>query len=157
MGIITGVMTAIFFSMIFTSLSFGRGWKAGMKYAADAGPPLEACGIIQAISDANPDKQPGNLIRRIVKIMEELGEASEAFLNVTSLSNGKNKRWSDVREELADAVIVAVDCALTPTPDQIEAGLTREQVMAAFANVIGRKLTKWRKNRDTGKAATDAE
>jgi NTP pyrophosphatase (non-canonical NTP hydrolase) len=113
--------------------------------------------VLRDITDANPTKHHGNLIRRIMKQMEELGEAAEAYLNVTSAANGKGMTWDDVREELADQVIVAVDCALTPTPDQVEAGLTREQVEQEFANVVGRKLAKWRSNRDTGKAATDAE
>jgi len=121
-------------------------------------PPVIAVGdIIQEISDANPAREPGNLIRRLVKIVEELGEASEAYLNVTSAANGKKKTWDDVREELADVVIVAVDCALTPMPDQIEAGASREDVAESFAAEVSRKLAKWRRNRDTGKAATDAE
>jgi NTP pyrophosphatase (non-canonical NTP hydrolase) len=111
--------------------------------------------IIRAITDANPDKHHDNLIRRIMKQMEELGEAAEAYLNVTSAANGKGKTWDDVREELADQVIVAVDCALTPTPDQV--GMTREDIEQEFARVVAVKLAKWKRNRDTGKAATDAE
>lgn len=114
-------------------------------------------GVVEAIRDANPARHHANLWRRIMKVMEELGEAVEAYLNVTSAANGKKKTWADVREELADAVIVAVDCALTPTPDQEKMGVTKEQVQDEFVAVIGRKLDKWRKNRDTGKAATDAE
>lgn len=112
-------------------------------------------GILRGISDANSTRHSDNLHRRIIKQMEELGEASEAYLNVTSAANGKNLSWADVREELCDQVIVAVDCALTPMPDQV--GLTREEVEQEVALVVERKLAKWKRNRDTGKAATDAE
>jgi hypothetical protein len=117
--------------------------------------PLEAGDVVRAISGANSTRHHGNLIRRIVKLMEELGEASEAYLNVTSAANGKNLAWADVREELVDCVIVAVDCALTPTPDQ--ENMTTEQVEAEFTSTVSHKLAKWKRNRDTGKAATDAE
>ena len=120
-------------------------------------PQIIAGDLVKAIYDANPTRHHGNLIRRLMKQMEELGEAAEAYLNVTSAGNGKKKTWADVREEMADQVIVAVDCALTPTPDQVEAGLTPEQIEAEMNNVISKKLQKWRNNRDTGKAATDAE
>lgn len=53
--------------------------------------------------------------RRIIKLMEELGEVSEAFLNVTSPNNRKNKSWNDVREELVDSFIVAIDIHVLKT------------------------------------------
>lgn len=125
-------------------------WDAAREHS-----PLD--GVVRAITNANPDKHYDNLGRRILKLSEELGEASQAYLNVTSPSNGKNKTWGDVREELADTVIVAVDCALTPTPDQVLAGFTRAEVEEAFAAEIETKLAKWARNRATGIVATDAE
>lgn len=76
--------------------------------------------IIAAIGDANPTRHFGNLGRRIIKLQEELGEHAEAYLNVTSVGNGKGKTWDDVREESADILIVAVDVALTPVGEQAE-------------------------------------
>lgn len=70
--------------------------------------------IIAAIRDANPTRNRSNLHRRIMKLAEEFGEVSEAYLNVTSTGNGKGMTWDDVREEFADLLIVAVDVALTP-------------------------------------------
>jgi len=148
LGVVFGGIATIHFA-------YRKGFRTGLTFAWDVEakePTILVGDVIQAIMDANPDRESNNLHRRIIKIMEEVGETSEAYLNVTSAHNGKKKRWADVREELADVVIVAVDCALTPTPDQI--GLTRKQVAEEFADEISRKLTKRRKNRDTGKEST---
>lgn len=117
--------------------------------------PIIPGGVIQQILEANVTRHFANFHRRTIKLMEELGELSEAYLNVTSAGNGKGLSYADIREEAADCVIVAVDLALTPTPDQEE--LTTEQVTQAMADMIAKKLAKWRKNRDTGRSATDAE
>jgi hypothetical protein len=147
-------------------VGYTRGWAANeslTKWVTDRisekedHPELILGDVVTAISNANTTRQHGNLIRRLMKIVEEMGEVAEAYLNVTSAGNGKKKTWDDVREELADVVIVAVDCALTPMPDHIEQGLTPADVAASFAAEVSRKLAKWQKNRDTGKAATDAE
>jgi NTP pyrophosphatase (non-canonical NTP hydrolase) len=111
--------------------------------------------VLRAIVEANPTRHHDNLNRRIMKLMEELGEASEAYLNITSPSNPKGKSWTDVREELVDCVIVAVDCALTPTPDQEK--MTSDDIEEEFSSMISRKLAKWARGRDTGRVATDVE
>ena len=49
----------------------------------------------------------------MTKLLEEIGEVSQAFLSVTSESNDKKKTWADVREEAADVLIIAADIALT--------------------------------------------
>jgi hypothetical protein len=74
--------------------------------------------IIESIRRANPERTHENLSRRILKIGEEVGEVDEAYLNVTSAGNGKGKTWNDVREELADVLIVCVDVALTVLPTE---------------------------------------
>lgn len=76
-------------------------------------------GIIAAIREANATRHIGNLGRRLIKLSEEIGEHAEAYLNVTSVGNGKGKTWDDVREEAADMLIVAVDVALTPMSDAV--------------------------------------
>ncbi len=70
--------------------------------------------IIDLVANANPDRKYENLSRRIIKIFEEIGEVSEAFLSSTSdESNRKNKSHADVQEEAVDVLIVAIDIALT--------------------------------------------
>jgi NTP pyrophosphatase (non-canonical NTP hydrolase) len=69
--------------------------------------------IVNQIADANTARNYYNLDRRMLKLIEELGELSEAFLECTSLHNHKQKGWVDVKEEAADVLIVAVDIALT--------------------------------------------
>ena len=106
--------------------------------------------LIKMVRDANPTRHHSNLHRRIIKLMEELGEVSEAYLNVTSPANGKGKTWDDVREELADVAIVALDLALTPMPDRED-----DQPSAIEEKLIGeikRKLKKWKASQ--AKAAT---
>lgn len=72
------------------------------------------------VRDANPGRQAANIRRRAMKLMEELGEIAQAWLNVTSPSNGKGKTWDDVREEIADCLIVALDVGWTVLPTEVE-------------------------------------
>jgi NTP pyrophosphatase (non-canonical NTP hydrolase) len=71
--------------------------------------------IVDAVEKANPQRTPANLNRRLHKFLEELGELSEAYLNASSINNGKGKTEDDVREEAVDTLIVAIDIALTET------------------------------------------
>ena len=96
--------------------------------------------LTQAIRNANLTRHHTTLNRRIIKLAEELGEVSEAYLNVTSLNNGKGKTWADVREEMADLVIVALDCALTATPDQEASGLSQVEIEDAMLAIVHAKL-----------------
>lgn len=75
--------------------------------------------IVDLIRDAHPERHHATLPRRCWKLIEELGEVAEAHLNVTSALNGKGKTWDDVREEVVDVLIVALDIALTPIPADI--------------------------------------
>lgn len=70
--------------------------------------------VIDLVAQANPTRAQPSLERRVTKLLEEIGEISQAFLSVTSANNDKKKTWSDVREEAADVLIVALDIALTP-------------------------------------------
>jgi NTP pyrophosphatase (non-canonical NTP hydrolase) len=76
--------------------------------------------IAQLVQAANAGRDPANLERRCDKLVEELGEVSEAYLNVTSDSNRKAKTWDDVREELVDCLIVALDIYWTVLPGETE-------------------------------------
>jgi hypothetical protein len=69
--------------------------------------------IVADIKAANPDRTPHCIRRRLLKILEELGETSEAYLSRTGTGNYKNKSWDDYREEGVDTLIVMLDVALT--------------------------------------------
>jgi len=90
---------------------------------------------------ANRERNIGTLIRRIGKLSEENGELWEAYLNVTSLNNGKKKTWEDVREESIDLAIVALDVVATRLP--IDEGKTDKEIQTEIVAVIEAKLKKW--------------
>lgn len=72
----------------------------------------QAAGILAYIEAvAGTEAQPGGVVRRLRKGTEELGEVSEAFLNLTG-QNGKNKVPADLLEETVDVFIVAADTLL---------------------------------------------
>ncbi len=69
--------------------------------------------LVAIVENVNPHRSVSNLNRRLLKITEELGETSEAYLSVSSPHNYKNKSWNDFREESIDVLIVLIDVALT--------------------------------------------
>lgn len=69
--------------------------------------------LVTMVRDVNPHRSPDNLTRRLLKILEELGETAEAYLSVSSPHNYKNKTWFDYREEACDTLIVLIDVGLT--------------------------------------------
>jgi len=79
-------------------------------------PEMQTIGAL--VRAANPQRHVNNLQRRTIKLVEEIGEVAEAWLNVTSASNAKHKTWDDVREEIADCLIVAFDVAWTLLPGE---------------------------------------
>lgn len=99
--------------------------------------------IYAVTSKRNPTYNERYLSRRVIKIGEESGEVSEAFLSVTSDSNGKNKTFNDVREEAVDTAIVGLDIALTKFPG--EEDWDDEKLYTAVENMLAKKLAKWRK------------
>ena len=99
--------------------------------------------IYEVVQKRQPNFSERYTHRRVTKLGEETGEVSEAFLSVTSESNGKNKTWTDVREEAVDATIVALDIALTKFPG--EEHMTDEQLYDAVEDMIAKKLKKWKK------------
>jgi len=105
--------------------------------------------IVDDVKNANPHRDLNKLLRRIAKLSEELGELNEAYLNVTSESNPKQKTWYDVREEAVDCAIVALDVALTKMPTDVDESESYYKVFEWF----DRKLDKWRKNLAAQKTA----
>lgn len=100
--------------------------------------------LIDQIRLANLKRDKKNIDRRLLKLGEEYGEAVQAFLAVTSRNNNKQKSWADVREELSDVVIVALDILLTEMPDEKLKGKTRdESIEKRILSEIERKLNKW--------------
>src|ERR1019366_3479816 len=85
--------------------------------------------IVDAVEQANPQRNPANLNRRLHKMLEELGELAEAYLNATSKNNLKGKTWADVKEEVVDVLIVAVDIVLTDIFDGDEYGIGKPKEM----------------------------
>lgn len=79
--------------------------------------------LVKMVKDANPHRAPHNVRRRLTKILEELGEAAEAYLSVSSPHNYKEKSWDDYREEAADTLIVLLDVALTEVDNYPSAAL----------------------------------
>lgn len=69
--------------------------------------------LVNKVAAANPSRNADNLYRRLLKVIEEMGETSEAYLSVTSPANYKNKSWLDYREEAVDTLIVLIDISLT--------------------------------------------
>lgn len=98
--------------------------------------------LYDQIFDANLKRSTRTLMRRAGKMGEEYGEFWEAFLNVTSLHNGKNKTWEDVREELVDMVIVSIDLVATRLPT--DEGKTEEEMREEIITMVNKKLAKWK-------------
>lgn len=99
--------------------------------------------IYEVVNKRQPTFSERYTHRRTSKLAEETGEVNEAFLSVTSESNGKNKTWTDVREEAVDSAIVALDIALTRFPG--EENWSDDQLYAAVEDMIAKKLKKWKK------------
>lgn len=108
--------------------------------------------IFDIIYKANPRRSLDNLERRVMKITEEAGEATAAYLNVTSELNSKGSSWEDLREELLDTMIIAIDCLYTPMP--IDERKTREQIEAEIFEEFKRKMAKWEKQIQEGRDVT---
>ena len=107
--------------------------------------------VIRLVQQANKRRNHQNFARRHIKLSEEYGEVSEAYLSVTSPSNAKGKTWDDVREELADCLIVTLDLILTPLPDQ--ENYSPEQIEQGMMEMVRTKLAKWETNQSN--AITD--
>jgi len=89
---------------------------------------------VDLIAQANPMRSTANLDRRLIKMLEELGELAEAFLSVTSEHNDRNKTWADVQEEAVDVLIVATDIALTPLNEDQDAQAVQQRLIAYTQN-----------------------
>jgi NTP pyrophosphatase (non-canonical NTP hydrolase) len=109
--------------------------------------------MLELVRVANPERNFNSLSRRLIKLMEELGECSEAYLNITSSHNGKGKSEEDLIEELVDTVIVSIDCVLTKPPSY--STFSDEQYEGVIIHMMKKKLAKWMKNKAKQLSAVD--
>lgn len=90
------------------------------------------------------------LLRRTIKLAEESGEVSKAVFGITSEINPKNLSYNDVREELVDTIIVAVDMLFTTYPDESQ-DQTFEDLMSNREAIFNEKIDKWLKDKKSQK------
>lgn len=74
--------------------------------------------LVEKIEGVDKARSGSTLYRRLLKLYEELGELSRAYLSVTHPENPKGLNWNDVLEEATDVFIILVDCALTDSESQ---------------------------------------
>lgn len=96
---------------------------------------------VNLVRMANLTRHHSTLSKRILRLMAELGELSEAFGSVES-GNYKKKTLADVREEVVDTWIVATDILLTSLPNEDE-----RELHEIIDTVLKKKLAKWMKVR----------
>ncbi len=108
--------------------------------------------LVGVIQKLNPKRDMDNLPRRVIKLSEENGETSEAFLYAPIPNNRKNITWDDFREEAIDAAIIGIDLALTKLP--VDGDKTPEQIHQEVMDVFERKLNKWEIQLANGEDAT---
>jgi len=108
--------------------------------------------LVALIQGAPGPRLIRNLSRRLIKLMEEVGELAQAYLMVSSRCNPKRKTWAQVREEALDAMIIAADIAMTPLPGENRSDL--ESVRARVEAIVERKIRKWRRKHSGRKEVT---
>jgi len=91
---------------------------------------------LRSITKKRDDK---DLTRRLLKGLEELGEAAQAYLSMTSTHNSKNKHWPDFKEEIVDVWIIMTNILLSRRNDKRK--FEHEELFVA--NLINTKLDKW--------------
>ena len=108
--------------------------------------------VINEVQVANPKRDLVNLPRRMIKLGEEMGEASEAYLYASTENSVKPITWIDLREEAVDTAIVAMDIALTSLP--IDDGLSPAEVREKVDQMFQKKLENWRRKLSKNQDAT---
>lgn len=114
--------------------------------------PLDILGVIRAVDS---QREFRNIWRRLMKLGEEYGEALQAYLAITSDNNYKKLTPEDLREELIDVVIVALDLLCHRLPG--EEHLTDEQLNDRIRAVFERKIEKWKRLRKNAEAEANRE
>lgn len=81
--------------------------------------------------------------RRIIKLSEEVGELSQAYLSLTSSQNRKNMTTEDVLEEAVDCFLVSLDIALRAAKWHRAQKEVYRPAREILDDMIQRKLSKW--------------
>ena len=95
--------------------------------------------IVAASLSGKRDVQLPALSRRYVKFYEELGEVSEAYLDVIG-AQAKGKTHDDVLEEQVDAFIVIVDIVLVSARREMDQGLLPQDALEQLTLAMKRHL-----------------
>lgn len=95
---------------------------------------------IKKIINIKNNRSHDTLQRKIMKISEEIGELNEAYLQITSKNNYKNKNWNNVREELIDLLVITIDCLMTELP--IDDNKSLYEISKNIDTIINKKLLK---------------
>ena len=99
--------------------------------------------IFDIVHEANDKRRHHtNIPRRTMKAVEELGEMCNAYLSVTSKLNPKEKTWTNVREEMVDALIMAIDLLYTPFPD--DGTKTKKEIEQEVLKAFDKAMKKWK-------------
>lgn len=104
---------------------------------------LSAADLIGLLQEANQDRDFVLLPRRLLKAGEELGEANQAYLRSTG-TGLRRKTTADLREEIIDLNVVALDLLLHRLPGEEE--LSEEAFAEMLLAIFKTKLAKWRHN-----------
>ena len=117
-----------------------RGWTPQGPEERIVVPTFENAFLI-AVQNASKTRKWETTGRAIIKLFEEGGELSEAYLGATTRTgNYKSKTPQDVREEAVDASILALHIALTRLPG--EEHLTDAEIVERVMIVQTTKLKK---------------
>lgn len=81
-------------------------------------------------------KEPKSIEHLLLKLMEEVGEASQAYLSLNNVSGSKYKSnsKSDFQEELIDSLLVLITLIN-------KTGISKDELEV----LIEKKITKWQK------------
>ena len=107
--------------------------------------------LIKALWFANKKRKAKNkdFSRRLVKLSEEVGEVCQAFYATTSKKNSKKKTWDNVREELIDVILIALDLLLTEMPDEAIKGDKYQYIKSRIESMYLKKMEdKWSSKND---------
>lgn len=104
---------------------------------------LQNFDLIAEVRAHHDERSMARLGRRLMKLGEEYGESLQAYLALTGPSNYKKITPADLREELIDVCLVAMDALLHRVPG--EERLTDVELNEVLIAEFKRKIKKWKK------------
>lgn len=103
---------------------------------------LKKFDLIAAVRVQRDERGMEQLGRRLMKLGEEYGESLQAYLALTG-ANYKKITPADLREELIDVCLVALDALLHRVPG--EEHLSEAELNDVLVKEFERKIKKWKK------------